>query len=225
MKSTYSSLTEKYSEKSDTYYTQDRLEMLDFIPEDVSAVLEVGCGSGDFAQSIKYTWPSSIVWGIEPSKEAAERASAKLDKVICGIFEADSDSLQGKQFDCIVFNDVLEHLPDPWKALNDCRSYLTDDGCVVASIPNILFFYEITKIIWEEDWEYKEQGILDSTHLRFFTRKSILRMFETSGYDVELMQGINGFAGKKYKIANFLTMGRLKDWKYVQFAVRARLAR
>jgi 2-polyprenyl-3-methyl-5-hydroxy-6-metoxy-1,4-benzoquinol methylase len=222
MKEPNSGLTEKYLGKSDVYYAQQRPEMLEFIPQKVSTVLEVGCGSGEFAESIKKNRTNSIVWGIEPSKEAADAASRKVDNVVWGMFEADSPALKGKRFDCIVFNDVLEHLPDPETVLRDCRRYLTESGCVVASIPNILFFYEITKILIEEDWEYKEHGILDNTHLRFFTRKSIIRMFESVGYDVELIKGINGFAGKKYKIANFLTMGRLKDWKYLQFAVRAR---
>jgi 2-polyprenyl-3-methyl-5-hydroxy-6-metoxy-1,4-benzoquinol methylase len=225
MSKIYSNLAEKYSEKSDAYFTQERSEMFEFIPEQTRELLEVGCGSGDFSKSIKDKLPDLIVWGIEPSEVAADQASRKLDHVICGSFEADLPELEGRQFDCIVFNDVLEHLPDPGTVLKDCRKYLTSDGCIVASIPNILFFYEISKILIEEDWEYRSHGILDNTHLRFFTRKSIVRMFATSGYDVELIKGINAFAGKKYKLVNFLTMGRLKDWKYVQFAVRARLAK
>ena len=220
-----SNLAEKYSEKSDAYFAQERSEMLEFIPERTHEVLEVGCGSGDFARAIKDQRPDSIVWGIEPSEIAAGQASKKLDHVVCSSFEVDSPALEGRRFDCIVFNDVLEHLPDPGNVLKECRKYLTADGCIVASIPNILYFYEISKILIEEDWEYRDHGILDNTHLRFFTRKSIVRMFETSGYDVELIKGINASAGRKYKIVNFLTMGRIRDWKYVQFAVRARLAK
>jgi 2-polyprenyl-3-methyl-5-hydroxy-6-metoxy-1,4-benzoquinol methylase len=209
--------------KSSDYYSVDRNEMLDFIPDNVRFVLEVGCGSGEFANSIKNTRPHSIIWGLEPEPQAALAASMKMDKVICGTFESAEQELRGQVFDCIIFNDVLEHMVYPQRVLHDCRRYLTKGGVVVASLPNILYFYEITKILWEEDWEYREYGILDNTHLRFFTRKSIIRMFEEAGYYVERVGGINPSAGWKFKFANLLMFGRLNDWRYVQFAVNARV--
>jgi 2-polyprenyl-3-methyl-5-hydroxy-6-metoxy-1,4-benzoquinol methylase len=132
--------------------------------------------------------------------------------------------LAGKTFDCVVFNDVLEHVPDPEKILRETQSLLSEGGVIVASIPNILYFYEITKILITEDWEYQDYGILDRTHLRYFTRKSIVRLFRSAGYEIQEIRGINAFAGKKFRIANLLTFGRLADWKFVQFGVRASLA-
>ena len=216
---------EESSFDSDSYYSQTRPEMLGLMPNGINRVLEVGCGAGEFAASLKVERPGLVVWGIEPVGAAATVATARLDRVIPQNFVPGMDALVGQQFDCIVFNDVLEHMADPDNMLRECRQYLAPGGSVVASIPNILYFYEITRILITEDWEYRDHGILDKTHLRFFTRKSIVRMFTSAGYEIDEIRGIDGFAGKKYKIANFFTLGRLHDWRYVQFGVRARLSR
>jgi 2-polyprenyl-3-methyl-5-hydroxy-6-metoxy-1,4-benzoquinol methylase len=210
--------------EADSYYSQDRLEMLDFVPTNVQRVLEVGCGAGEFAESIRVDRPHVIIWGVEPAPEAANIAAGRLDKIICSSIEAGIPELVGQKFDCVVFNDVLEHLVDPEKVLRETRQYLTEGGVIVASIPNILYFYEITKILITEDWEYQDYGTLDKTHLRFFTRKSIMRLFRSAGYEIHEIRGINAFAGKKFRIANLLTLGRLSDWKFVQFGIRAGLA-
>ena len=198
--------------------------MLSFIPSDVERILEIGCGAGEFAAAVKRERPKATVWGIEPVEVAAGISADRIDRIICSTFEPGMPELADQKFDCIIFNDVLEHLTDPDSILRGAQEYLAPRGCVVASIPNILYFYEITKILWTEDWEYQDFGTLDRTHLRFFTRKSIVRMFESAGYEIQEIRGINAFAGKKFKIANLLTLGRLSDWKFVQFGVRAVLA-
>lgn len=218
------SLTNRGVDKAPEYFHQVRSEMLPFIPVRSRFVLEVGCGSAEFAALVKARSPDVTIWGIEPSPIAAAEAARRIDNVVTGDFESATHQLGDKRFDCIVFNDVLEHLVDPEETLRRCRSHLADGGVIVASIPNILYFYEMTKILLSEDWEYQDHGILDKTHLRFFTRKSIVRMFEAAGYKIDEIAGINAFAGKKYKIANFLTLGRLRDWKYVQFGIRASVA-
>jgi 2-polyprenyl-3-methyl-5-hydroxy-6-metoxy-1,4-benzoquinol methylase len=208
----------------DTYYSQNRAEMRDFVPANIERMLEVGCAAGEFAASIRADNPGVVIWGVEPSREAASIAARRLDKVIRCSFEPGIPELVGQKFDCVVFNDVLEHIPDPENILRETRQYLTEGGVIVASIPNILYFYEITKILITEDWEYRDSGILDKTHLRFFTRKSIVRLFRSAGYEIQEIRGINAFAGKKFRIANLLTLGRLSDWKFVQFGIRAGVA-
>lgn len=224
MKAQFNNLSEQYASKPDNYYELERAEMLPFVPESCKSVLEVGCSSGAFGELLKKQRPNCIVWGIEPDRQSAHNAELRLDHVIHGEFSADHPDLRDRQFDVICFNDVLEHLTDPERILTDCKRLLAPHGVVVASLPNILFFYQITKILIEQDWRYEESGIMDNTHLRFFTKKSIRRMFENSGYRVEEITGINPSYGLKYIIANALTFGKLADWKYVQFAVRSRVA-
>lgn len=222
MDNQYSSLTEQYSNKNDGYYNLERMEMLPFIPEGVRSVIEVGCGGGGFGSLIKRRSDGASVWGVEPSEEAASVARQRLDKVICGTFQSNMPELEGESFECIVFNDILEHLVNPEQALLDAKNYLSENGVVVASIPNILYFPEIFKIIVEQDWEYQKEGILDSTHLRFFTKKSIVRMFENCGFEIVNVAGINPCRSKKYNLANILCLNHLKDWRYLQFAVVAK---
>lgn len=222
MDTPYSSLSEQYSSKPEGYYENARPEMVPFVPESCRSVLEVGCSSGAFGKLLKECRPECEVWGIEPNAEAAQLASTRLDKAICGTFRAGMPELEGRTFDCIVFNDVLEHLPNPEQILEESKQYMTPNGIIVASIPNILHFYQISKILLEEDWKYEDSGILDNTHLRFFTKKSTIRLFESRGFKIRKIEGINPSYGLKYKVANLLSAGRLRDWKYLQFAVQAK---
>jgi len=222
MESQYTDLNAQYATKAETYYELSRPEMVEFIPESAKKVLEVGCSGGGFGALLKKERPDVEVWGIEPSEDVAGKASEKLDKVICGTFQAGLAELQGQKFDCIVFNDVLEHLVNPEIALKDSKQYLSENGTVVASIPNILHFYQIWAILKDQDWKYEESGILDNTHLRFFTKKSILRLFENCGYEVTRLDGINPSYGHTFSIFRLFTLGHISDWKYVQFAIQAK---
>ena len=118
---------------------------------------------------------------------------------------------------------MLEHLTNPEEILELCRNKLTEKGIIVASIPNILFFHTMIDIIVRQDWQYQESGVLDKTHLRFFTKKSIIRMFENSGYEIIKIAGINSSSGLKYKLLNVLLLNHLKDWRHLQFVVQAKI--
>lgn len=221
MKNDYTDLNDQYSAKDSGYYGMQRPEMLQFIPSDAKSVLEVGCSSGAFGALLKESRQGVEVWGIEPNDAAATMAAERLDHAICGTFEADMSELAGKKFDCIVFNDVLEHTIDPASFLDRSREYLSENGVVVASIPNFLYFPNIIKIVVSEDWQYTKSGILDSTHLRFFTRKSMIRLFEEAGFQILDIAGIKSSATKPYRILNLLTLNHMADWRYLQFAITA----
>jgi 2-polyprenyl-3-methyl-5-hydroxy-6-metoxy-1,4-benzoquinol methylase len=221
MNNRYEHLGESYASKPEGYYEMSRPEMLKFIPESCKSVLEVGCSSGAFGALLKTSRPDCEVWGIEPNSNASQLASTRLDKAICGTFRAGIPELENRLFDCIVFNDVLEHVPDPEQILVDSKQYLTPDGLVIASVPNILHFYQIWKILIEQDWRYEDSGIMDHTHLRFFTKKSVVRLFEICGYKIVRIQGINPSYGLKYHLVNAVTLGHIYDWRFVQFAIVA----
>lgn len=221
MDAQYQSLAAQYSEKSEEYYEMERPEVLQLIPESVTTVLEIGCGSGSFGKLIKTKRPDTVVWGIEPNQAAAQLASKRLDRVICRTFEPGMMELERQLFDCIVFNDVLEHLVDPFGVLEQIKYLVAPNGYVVASIPNILFLSQIAHILIKQDWKYQESGILDYTHLRFFTRKSIVRMFDQCGFEIKRIEGINPDRRWIARLFNMLTLGLLRDWKYMQFGVCA----
>jgi len=215
-----SHLEDKYSTKDADYYGQLRSELLEFIPADARAVLDVGCAGGNFGRNLKAA-RGCEVWGIEPTAEAAATARNYLDNVFTGFFLDVLPQVGEKRFDVICFNDVLEHMPNPEDALEGLKPYLSERGKVIASIPNILHFPVIKELVVEQDFRYREYGVLDNTHLRFFTRKSMLRMFESCGYTVERIVGINPVASRKFSLLNFLLLNRLKDWRFTQFVVIA----
>ncbi len=206
------------------YYEFSRSEMLPFVPETARLCLEVGCGGGKFgAQLIEKR--GATVYGIEPVAEAAERARARLTGCYNILFTAEQipEDLKAMRFDCIIFNDVLEHLVDPWSALQLCKTLLAPDGCIVASIPNILYFHAFFKMFLSQDWKYEDGGIFDQTHMRFYTKKSIMRLFADCGYKLDTITGIHATDSKKMLLWNLLTFFRFSDMRYTQFAVRARL--
>lgn len=202
------------------YFNIKRFEILPFIPSNTKSLLDIGCGEGAFGAMVKEKISDCVVWGIEPDFASSELAKIKLDFVINDTFEKGNHLLKNK-FEIICFNDVLEHLVDPWSALRNAKDSLGENGRVVCSIPNILHFYAIKEILFTKDWKYTSKGILDQTHLRFFTRKSIIRLFEETGYQIETIEGINPVISRGAKLLSFLTAGYYEESKYAQFVVVA----
>ena len=135
--------------------------------------------------------------------------------------ESTIDKLPDNHFDVIYCNDVLEHLLDPYTVLEKLRSKLTTKGKIISSIPNIRYFRAFFKIVFNGDWDYEDQGIMDRTHVRFFTKKSIVKMYSNAGYKIELHQGINGSKSIKPSLMNIIMLGSASDMKYLQFATIA----
>jgi len=214
-------LSEEYSSKLVEYYQQPRNELLDYINEDVKVVLDVGCAGGSFGKFLKAE-RNCVVWGIEPSEAMSKEAAKHLDVVINDIFSEDLAELDGQLFDVICFNDVLEHMVNPNAALKVAKRFLSKNGYILASIPNILYFPVVSDLVFKQDWKYAEYGVLDNTHLRFYTKKSMVRMFEECGFEVARIEGINPLVSRKYSLANLLSLNFLYDWRFVQFVVIAK---
>jgi 2-polyprenyl-3-methyl-5-hydroxy-6-metoxy-1,4-benzoquinol methylase len=218
-----------YDTKPTEYFQYVRPEMLRVVPAHCRRVLDVGCAEGAFGESLKKT-RGIEVWGVEPTKSAAATAMAKLDKVIAGVFGPEN-ALPVGTFDCIVFNDVLEHMIAPEMALRYARTLLAPGGVVVASIPNIRYFPMVYQLMIHARWEYVDAGILDKTHLRFFTRSSIVNMFDSEGFAIDTICGINVYNGPfdsrrplwwAFRLANVLTRKKFDDMRFLQFAVVAK---
>jgi 2-polyprenyl-3-methyl-5-hydroxy-6-metoxy-1,4-benzoquinol methylase len=222
-------LTTEYTNKKEDYYNCPRPEMLEFIPKDCRAILDVGCGRGFFGASLRNINKSCVVWGVEPDPACISGATKNLDKIVHGVFES-SIGLPEEHFDCIIFNDVLEHILDPVPVLHYARKILKKNGVVVASIPNISHFPILWKLIVRGEWNYTERGILDKTHLRFYTRKSIQQLFETAGLTIKTEKGINPYHSMeavdeklwwKYKVLENIPLAGVRDMRYLQFAIVA----
>jgi len=202
--------------KGDAYYKNKRAEILQYVPEKVKKTLEFGTEFGNFSELIKNNFNAEY-WGVEIEAKAAQIASKKLYKVLnCDAIDA-LEILPDDYFDCIIFNDVLEHLLDTFYLLEYLKSKLTSEGVVVVSIPNIRFWNNLRDLVWHGEWDYKEAGILDISHLRFFTYKSLTKTFKKLGYEILKIEGLHPTHSTKFRILNFLLLNKLWDVKYHQF--------
>lgn len=152
-------------------------------------VLDVGCATGYLAEYLNKIRADCQVIGIEIDSKAASRAMIHCAEVICGDVENESTIARLKgPFDVIIFGDVLEHLRYPDRVLKRLKTFLEKDGRVIAALPNFVHF-TIRKKALLGKFEYADWGILDRTHLRFFTLDSALKMFELCGYEVQHWEG------------------------------------
>jgi len=199
-----------------SYYVRERTEVAFHIPLNIKSILDIGCGQGAFLKLIKEKTKAET-WGIEMVAAIGEKAKEHADKIFIGKAEDVLSSIPDYHFDCITFNDVLEHLLEPTEVLKMVRTKLSEKGLIVTSIPNVRYIRNLHELIINKDWEYKNEGILDSTHFRFFTQKSMRRMFENAGYKIIKQIGINKINTRKFRLFNFISCGFFSDTKYLQF--------
>lgn len=204
--------------KQDSYYVATRSDMVKFIDHPPKTLLEIGCGAGNFANNfhgVEY-------WGVEPNVEMAKRASAVAGrKILCGTYENVASNIPDDHFDIVACNDVIEHLPDPIGFLTDVRRKLHPHGKLIASIPNIRYAPLLFDLVFRGKFDYAESGLLDYTHLHFFTHKSFAKMACRCGWKVELLTplAIQPFKPLKNLVLKILECGR-NDMRNIQFAVR-----
>lgn len=145
-------------------------------------VLDIGCATGRLAEKLRKK--ECLVVGIEIDKQLADAAQQRCDKVIMAdVEELKEVPFSTGYFDVIVFADILEHLKNPEAVLTNFRKYLSDDGLLIVSIPNVANWTSRLKLLLGR-WNYKEYGLLDRTHLRFFTFKTARKLIESSGYKI-----------------------------------------
>lgn len=166
------------------YDDKPRTELINLIDEPPKRVFEIGCGAGATGLALKQKFQGIEFIGMEPEEKVAQIAQTRLDRVIVSDIEKvqlDTLGLKKEYFDLIICADVLEHLYDPWKTLFVLRDYLKPDGRVIASIPNIQHIDIINNLL-KGNWTYSKYGLLDATHIRFFTLSEIIKMFSGTGY-------------------------------------------
>lgn len=204
------------------YYIGCRPEVATFLPKHYTRVLEIGCGEGGFRANLR---SDCEYWGVEPVASVAKTAELILDRVLNGTYEAVENELPDGYFDLIICNDVIEHMVSHDQFLNDIRKKMTVDGCIVGSIPNVRYLPVLFSLLVKKEWKYEACGVLDRTHLRFFTERSLRRTFIKHHYDIKVMTGINPISTTRYraiwpfiKILLGLIFGQ--DIMFIQFAFR-----
>jgi 2-polyprenyl-3-methyl-5-hydroxy-6-metoxy-1,4-benzoquinol methylase len=172
-------------------YTGSRPDVEALLPTNINKVLDVGCSTGALGASIK-GFTGAVVVGIEFDTVMAEVAKRNIDRVYTGdateVFR--NGALGDEKFDAIIFADVLEHMVDPWTTLRYAVCHLSSDGVIITSIPNIRFYNSIFNVALLGIWPYRDRGIHDRTHLRFFTLWNMKELFCQAGLQID-SQSVN----------------------------------
>ncbi|GAB4157416.1 MAG: hypothetical protein Fur0037_25350 [Planctomycetota bacterium] len=174
------------AEPQGDYFRQERDDL--FLCLDRAAApgraLEIGCGEGRFGARLCAM--GFEVHGVESDPGAAAVAGSVLHRVLCEDIEAAALPYPEEHFDLLVCADVLEHLRDPWTVLRRLRVLLKRGGTAIASVPNAQYFPVVAGLLAGR-FRYRDSGVLDRTHLRFFTRESARELFEQAGFAIEAM--------------------------------------
>ena len=204
--------------KPSGYYQSNREDMLKYVPPGTKTSLEFGCGYGGFSALVKDKFDAET-WAVEINEEAAYEAEKTLDKVINNDAAKSLDDIPENYFDCIILFDILEHLLDPSALLSALKNKLSNKGVIVASIPNIRYYRTFFDLVIHGNWDYKDHGILDRTHLRFFTYKSIVKMLKLLDFEILVLEGIHPTSSRTFKVLNVALLNSLADIRYKHFAV------
>jgi SAM-dependent methyltransferase len=164
-----------------------RGDLAALVPEGAGAVLDVGCSRGATAAALRGRGVGFLA-GIEPDPEDAAAAAEVYDEVVRGKIESVADGFR-RRFDAILFGDVLEHLEDPSDALERVRRWLAPSGVVIASVPN-LGHWAVVDDLLRGRFDYVPYSLLSGTHVRFFTRRTLVDLFEACRYRVRTIETV-----------------------------------
>lgn len=172
------------SNEISSYYNNANQSLFENIPQGLSRVLEFGCSGGALGEQYKQANPNTIWHGVDIFKPAVDVAQGRID----GAWAMDANAFTPNKaqsaapYDAIIYGDVIEHLIDPVKSLPDQLTCLKPDGLIIACIPNVQHWTVMRKVLAGQ-WNYQPHGILDNTHLRFFTRDSIQKLLNKIGFE------------------------------------------
>jgi len=169
-----------------SYYADPRPDIQAVVQAKGRRILDVGCGEGELGQALKDAGARHVA-GIERAADPSTRARTRLDVFVEGDLLEVALPFEPGEFDYLVFADVLEHLPDPDRALRRLLPFLRADGRVIVSAPTTRFYTVLLRLLFDR-WAYTDAGIRDRTHLRVFTRRSLVRMLVAQGLAVERLE-------------------------------------
>ncbi len=180
-----------YNQKTSVYKESLNFYIAKYI-ELNKKILDVGCASGKLGAYLKKE-KNAIVVGVDISKIAIDQATKVLDETYCLNIEKDNLPFVKNSFDIIICVDILEHLFNPRKTLKKLKHYLKNDGYFVLSIPNIANI-EIRLNLLLGKFNYQRTGILDNTHIKFFTQKTAKGLVQSAGLKILKIDYTPGFS-------------------------------
>jgi GT2 family glycosyltransferase/SAM-dependent methyltransferase/tetratricopeptide (TPR) repeat protein len=176
--------------KDFSYFEHARPDVAALVPQTARRILDIGCGAGRLGALLKERQHAEVV-GIELQLHAAALARAHLDEVLLRSVEDPGLDFPPGRFDCVICADILEHLREPGDLLAKIRNWLTPDGCLVASLPNVRHHSVVSSLLGG-NWTYESAGLLDSDHVRFFTRREMEKLLYRQRFEIEQLHAKPG---------------------------------
>ena len=209
-----------YADKSGGYFANARHDIVARLRTGGdSAVLELGCGEGGTGEAALAAGKAGRYVGIELNPAAARVARERLSEVLEGDVESlDLAAFEGR-FDALIISEVLEHLTDPWRVLRDLARCVRAGGQVFASSPNVSHWKVVRSLLLGR-FEYQESGVMDQTHLRWFTPASYRSLFEQAGLEVVSLEPLTPNSGRT-RMINRLSGNRFRHLFMTQIMVEA----
>ncbi|HZQ68828.1 MAG TPA: class I SAM-dependent methyltransferase [Terriglobales bacterium] len=209
-----------YRTKSQEYFSGARLDYVSELSASSDArVLEIGCAYGETGALALNMGKCGSYCAVELSESAAALAKSKLTEVVVGNVEQITLPWEERSFDAMILSEVMEHLLDPWAVLQKLRPLMKPGAVVFSSSPNVSH-HSVLRMLMRGDWTLQDSGLMDRTHLRWFTPKSYRELFESTGYVVDSVRALGGL-GPKARLLNWLTFGQLHHLLTYQIDLRA----
>jgi SAM-dependent methyltransferase len=199
------------------YYDHIRTDILPLLPPDARCIVDVGCSAGGTLSWLRKRYPNAHTIGLEGNSDLKNELSRNADEAHIVDLTKEIPDL-GKP-DLMLFLDILEHLPDPETVLRRITDQLSPDGTIIVSVPNVAHLSVSLPLIVFGTFQYRDAGILDRTHLRFFVQQSAVELLSKAGFIVD--RGLlGGFDGPRAQLADRLTFGLLRRRLTKQFILR-----
>jgi len=215
-----------YENKDSSYYSNIRLDLVNLIDKNKTSlkVLEIGAAYGETLYFLKEKGIAIEAIGIELYEDKNNKKRYKnIDRFIFGnINEIDLPEFEG-YFDLILLPDVLEHIFDPKVTLKKVHKYLKNEGEIIVSMPNIRHYSAFVYIFAKGDFKYEDSGIFDYTHVKFYCKKNMKELLETTNFKIlKTESSIKNFKGKSLtKVINNITFGVFEEFFSTQYFFRS----
>lgn len=206
-----------YDEKSRDYFGAVKMEVVKaLLEDDVGALLDVGGGDGGTSRYLLEHGRATSALVLDPHHASEDQPPLAFSRLSAD----DQDALKSltQTFDTVFFLDVLEHLLDPWETLKSVRHALRDGGRLVVCMPNARFIALTVPLVVKGRFDYKPAGIMDRTHLRWFTRATTIELVEGAGFRVDKVTSV---LEPRVRLANSLTLGLFRPFLDYQYVVQA----
>ena len=209
---------QSYSAKSDDYFAHARKEIQPLLPPNCGDVLEIGCGSGETLGWLRQDHQALRTVGVEIANVAAEKACNFANEVHSLDFEQYDLPNGPQKFDLVLCLDVLEHMVDPWSVVDRLATqYLKVGGTLLVSLPNVRHYSVVLPLLFKGRWDYEVAGLLDRTHLRFFTKASAQALLSHPELGPVFCTA-TGFEGWSLKrVLNAMTLGIFQELVTYQY--------